>query len=153
MFVLELQLQLNLQSRFLYLHKIKIMKLTIQDESMTGKLLHQLILEVESETITVQELIRARVYAEVEAYNDKKPGLFNGLVQPEEAERVLNGYSLKKNRNIDAEKQYYIALNAFQKNGFFMLVDNYQIGDLEEPIIVGDDTKVSFVRLTPLVGG
>jgi len=129
------------------------MILTIQDETMTGKLLNQLTLEVASETITIQDLIRARVYAEVAAYNDKKLGLFNGLVQPEEAERVLNGYRLKKNRDIDAEKQYYIALDAFQKNGFFMLVDNYQVGDLEEPIIVGEETKVSFVRMTPLVGG
>lgn len=129
------------------------MKLTIQDETMTGKLLNQIILDVESETISVQDLIRARVYAEVAEYNDKKLGIFNGLVQPEEAERVLNGYRLKKARSIDAEKQYYIALDAFQKNGFFMLVDNYQVGDLEEPIIVGDDTKVSFVRMTPLVGG
>ncbi|MFK7806437.1 MAG: hypothetical protein AB8F74_01425 [Saprospiraceae bacterium] len=129
------------------------MKLTIQDETLTGKMLHQLILEVESETITVQDLIRARVYAEVNTYNDKKLGIFNGLVQPEEAERVLNGYRLKTTRAIDPEKQYYIALDAFQKNGFFVLVDNYQVGNLEEQLIVSDETKVSFVRMTPLVGG
>ena len=129
------------------------MKIAIHDETMTGKLLQQIILDVEAETINVQELIRARVYAEVAAYNEKKPGVFNGLVQPEDAERVLNGYRLRKAREIDAEKQYYIALDAYQKNGFFILVDNYQVGDLEEPIIVGDDTKVSFVRMTPLVGG
>ncbi len=128
-------------------------QITIQDESMTGKLLHQLTVEVEAETITVKELIRARVFHEVENYNKKTPGVFNGLVQPEEAEAVLNGYRLRKKRKIDAEQQYYIALDAFQKNGFFVLVDNFQIGDLEEPIIFGDDTKVSFVRLTPLVGG
>ncbi len=129
------------------------MKIAIHDESMTGKLLQQIILEVESESITVQELIRARVYAEVNAYNEKKSGIFNGLVQPEEAERVLNGYRLKKTRLIDAEKQYYIALDAYKKNGFFILVDNFQVGDLEESILVRDDTRVSFVQLTPLVGG
>jgi len=128
-------------------------QITIKDESMTGKLLHQLIVEVEAEAITVKELIRARVFQEVEAYNAKKPAVFNGLVQPEEAEAVLNGYRLRKKRKIDAEQQYYIALDAFQKNGFFVLVDNFQIGDLEDPIIFSDDTSVSFVRLTPLVGG
>ena len=129
------------------------MTLTIQDETMAGKLLHRITLEVESETITVQELIRARVFAEVEAYNEKKPGIFNGLVQPAEAERVLNGYRLQTSRAIDAEKQYYIALDAFQKNGFFVLVDNYQVSELQEPIIVSADTRVSFVRMMPLVGG
>jgi hypothetical protein len=129
------------------------MTLTIQDETMAGKLLHRITLEVASETITVQELIRARVYAEVEAYNKKKPGLFNGLVQPAEAERVLNGYRLQKSRAIDAEKQYYIALDAFQKNGFFILVDQYQVSELQEPIIVNEDSRLSFVRMTPLVGG
>jgi len=128
-------------------------QITVQDETMTGKLLHQLILEVEAESITVKELIRARVYQEVEAYNTKTPGLFNGLVQPEAAEAALNGYRLKKKKKIDAEQQYYVALDAFQKNGFFVLVDNFQIGDLEEPILLGDETHVSFVRLTPLVGG
>lgn len=128
-------------------------QIIIKDESMTGKLLHQLTVEVEAETITVKDLIRARVFQEVEAYNTKKPGVFNGLVQPEEAESVLNGYRLRKKRKIDAEQQYYVALDAFQKNGFFVLVDDFQIGDLEEPIIFSDDTSVSFVRLTPLVGG
>ena len=129
------------------------MKIAIHDESMTGKLLNQITLEVASETITVQELIRARVFAEVASYNEKKPGIFNGLVQPEDAEQVLNGYRLRKAHHIDAEKQYYIALDAYQKNGFFILVNNFQVGDLGEPIIVGEDTKVSFVRLTALVGG
>ena len=75
------------------------------------------------------------------------------MVQPEETERVLNGFRMKKKRAIDPEKQYYVALDAFQKNGFFILVDDYQVDDLQEEILVDDTTKVSFVRLTPMVGG
>ena len=129
------------------------MKVAIHDESMTGKLLHTIMIELASEVTTVKELIRARVYAEVEAYNRKKPGVFKGLVQPSDAEKVLKGYRLRKAREIDAEKQYYIALDAFQKNAFFMLVDNVQVEDLDQGVIVGKDTKLSFVKLTPLVGG
>lgn len=128
-------------------------ELTIRDESMTGNLLNKLVLKVEDETLTVEDLIKARVTAEVAQYNEKKSGLYNGLVQPEEAERVLNGFKMRKHRNIDAEKQSYVALDAFQKNGFFILVDDYQVGDLQEEILVDDTTKISFVRLTPLVGG
>ena len=128
-------------------------QIIIRDESMAGKLLHELTIQVESETLRVEDLIRARVNAEVTNYNQKQPDYFNGLVQPQEAERVLNGYKMKKKRMIDAEKQCYIALNAFQKNGFFVLVDDYQVADLQEEILVSKETKVSFVQLTPLVGG
>ncbi|MEM8906366.1 MAG: hypothetical protein AAGD05_00855, partial [Bacteroidota bacterium] len=128
-------------------------QVTIRDESMTGELLNELILQVEAETISVETLIKTRVEKEVTTYNEQLPEYFNGLVQPLEAERLLNGYRLKNRRPIDAEKQCYIALDAFQKNGFFVLVDDYQVSDLKEEILVDETTKVSFVRLTPLVGG
>jgi len=128
-------------------------QITIRDESMAGKLLHELIIQIESETITLEDLIRARVRSEVDHYNQQQPDYFNGLVQPQEAERVLNGYKMKKKRLIDAEKQSYVALDAFQKNSFFVLVDDYQVADLQEEMLVSKDTKVSFVQLTPLVGG
>jgi hypothetical protein len=34
-----------------------------------------------------------------------------------------------------------------------MLVDDRQIGDLDEPIVLTPDSEVVFLRLTPLVGG
>lgn len=120
---------------------------------MTGKLLNELLLQIEDETITVAGLIKARVQAEVEQFNESTHPHYFGLVQPAAAERVLNGYKMKKGAVIDAEKQTYIALDAFQKNGFFVLVDDYQVGDLHEEILIDEHTKVSFVRLTPLVGG
>ncbi len=128
-------------------------QVTIRDESMTGQLLNELILQIEAETLTLEELIRARVEAEVKNYNEQQPANFNGLVRPAEAERVLNGYRLKKRRSIDAEKQCYVALDAFQKNGFFVLIDDFQVDQLQEEILVDDQTKVSFVQLTQLVGG
>ncbi|MEM9820927.1 MAG: hypothetical protein AAF985_07635 [Bacteroidota bacterium] len=128
-------------------------QITIRDESIAGKLLNELIIQVASETMTVETLIRARVEAEVNVYNQKQSDYFNGLVQPQEAERVLNGYKMKKKRQIDPEKQCYIALDAFQKNGFFVLVDDHQVSELQEEILVNKETKVSFVQLTPLVGG
>ena len=128
-------------------------KIIIQDETMTGKLVNELLLQIDSETITVADLIKARVYTEVNQFNQNTHPNYFGLVQPARAERVLNGYKMKKGDLIDAEKQTYVALDAFQKNGFFVLVDNYQVGNLKEEILINDDTKVSFVRLTPLVGG
>ena len=90
---------------------------------------------------------------EVKNYNDRLPEYYNGLVEPTDAERTINGYKLRGKKSIDAEKQVYVALDAFQKNGFFVLVDNIQSTALSETINVGPETRISFVKLTPLVGG
>jgi hypothetical protein len=127
--------------------------LRIKDETAGGKLLSELDLSFKSELVTVKEIIRARVYAEVELYNNKMPEYFNGLVQPSDAEVSLNGYKLKEKRKVDAEKQFLTALDAFQKNGYFVLIDNIQAESLEQMVVINDETTVSFVKLTPLVGG
>ncbi len=127
--------------------------LLINDETAVGKILNQISLEVASEMITVKELIMLRVNYEVEVYNQKLPDYFSGLVQPTEAESVLNGYKMREKRKIDAEKQCFIALKAFQENGYFILIDNHQAETVDENILVASDTTISFVKLTPLVGG
>jgi hypothetical protein len=126
--------------------------LTINDESAIGKLLNQIILEVERDAITVEELITKRVEKEVEDFNKSLPEYFKGLVQPSETERFLNGVQIKR-KEIDAEKQVYVALQAFQENGFFILVDNRQVENLNELILIEPSTTISFVKLTALVGG
>jgi hypothetical protein len=126
--------------------------LIINDESAIGKILNQIILEVERDAITVKELITKRVEKEVEDFNKSLPEYFKGLVQPSENQRVLNGIQIKW-KEIDAEKQVYVALQAFQENGFFILVDNKQVESLNEIILIEPSTTISFVKLTALVGG
>jgi hypothetical protein len=104
-------------------------------------------------TVTARELIRERVYQEVRAYNDRLPEVFRGLVTPSDAERVLNGYRMPKNRAIDAEKQGQLALDAFEQNGFILLVDDKQVGGLDDEIEIHPGASVVFLKLTPLVGG
>ena len=127
--------------------------LTFRDEALTGDVLRHFELRLESARLTVADLIRARVEAEVSAYNRERSGLFEGLVQPTASEQALNGYRLKPRRAIDAEAQVYRALDAFGRNGFFVLVDDRQAETLDEELVVADATVVSFVKLTPLVGG
>ena len=127
--------------------------LTIQDESLTGQILNQIALEIENELITVADLIKARVTKEVEEHNKSLGEYYKGFIQPTEAEQTLNGYKLKNKKAIDAEKQVYIALDAFQNNSFFILLDDRQAESLEEEIIVNELSNISFVKLTPLVGG
>lgn len=127
--------------------------LTIHDESATGETLLELTLTVFAERITVRDLIRQRIFHEVEEYNRRKPDTFRGLVQPTDSERTLNGYRLKQRRTVDADTQLAKAIDAFAGNQIIMLVDDHQVDSLDEEIIVRPDTRVSFLRLTPLVGG
>jgi len=127
--------------------------LTIHDETASGQKTHTLTLDCLTERMTVRELIRARIYQEVQDYNQREPEYFRGLVEPTNAERVLNGYKLKAKRKIDWQEQFERALEAFGRNGFFVLVGDKQAEDLDQTFEVKVDTEVSFVKLVPLVGG
>lgn len=127
--------------------------LTIHDQTATGRSVGQTVVEFLTERITVRELIRSRVYQEVQDYNRRKPETFNALIQPTDAEETLNGYRLRSPRQIDWQKQFENACDAFNRNGFFILVDDRQAESLEEKVILRPDTRVAFVKLTPLVGG
>jgi len=132
--------------------------LTVRDETATGDVSFEMPLEVPSERVTIRELIRARVYQEVQDFNRKShEQVFRGLVQPADAERVLNGkrteYRLKEHREINWKEQYAKALDAFDRNGFLVLVDDKQADSLDQEVTVAHGTQVSFVKLTLLVGG
>lgn len=129
------------------------MTITVKDEAFNGKVLNEITIALKEERVTVRDLIEARVWAEVEAYNKKVPEFYNGLVQPSDAEQTLNGYRLKTRKNIDAEQQVYVALDAFMKNGFFILVDQVQAETLDQVIRINENSHISFIKLTPLVGG
>lgn len=129
------------------------MNILISDELLNGTITNQTEIELECNVVTAETLIAKRVTIEVENYNNRLPEYFNGLVEPNGAEKTLNGYKLKKKQVIDAEKQVFIALAAFQKNGFFILVDNKQIEELHQEITLKSTSKISFLKLTPLIGG
>jgi len=127
--------------------------ITIRDETLTGEPIAEHPLDLLTERVTVRELIRSRVYQEVQDYNRRQPETFQGLVQPTDAEQTLNGFHVRDHRQIDWKKQFDRACDAFERNGFFVLVDQRQPESLDEEITVGPDTRVSFVKLVPLVGG
>jgi hypothetical protein len=129
------------------------MNILICDELLNGTITNQFEISLESDSLTVRDLITKRVSIEIDNYNKRLPEYFNGLIEPKEAERTLNGYKLKAKQLIDVEKQVYIALDVFQKNGFFVLVDNEQLEELEQQVVLKSTSKISFVKLTPLVGG
>lgn len=131
---------------------------TIRDETTAGGVSHEIPLELPSERITVRELIRERVYQEVHDFNRREnERVFRGLIQPTDTERVLNGnrteFRLRQHRQIEWKPQFEKAVEAFENNGFFILIDDRQAESLDQEFEIGPASRISFVKLTLLVGG
>ncbi len=133
--------------------------LTVRDETAMGQTTNELVVEFLTEVVTVRELIRARVYQEVQDYNTRQPAEFRGLVQPSDAERTLNGGKLKTGRQIDWKEQFERACEAVEQARVLLLVDDRQVETLEQKVVLRpktpdrEATAVTFLKLTPLVGG
>ena len=118
-----------------------------------GKPEHTFTVHVSGEKITVRELIRLRVFQEVEAFNSQQPAVFRLLVQPGETEQTLNGFKFSKPRQVNAQKQFDKAIETFEINGFLVLVDDQQVEALDDEISLHPETNIAFLKLVPLVGG
>ncbi|MBR0686144.1 hypothetical protein JQ612_22095 [Bradyrhizobium manausense] len=144
--------------------------LEVYDERRPGaepELRHRL--ELPTERMTARELIRCRIEADVALHNAVERARLDGkiaerdapngwLVTPGPVERALNGprdvYGPGTYLDlIESEPLIAVALEAFARNGFFMILDGHQIVDLDEVLTVGHDSTVTFLRLVPLVGG
>lgn len=130
---------------------------TIKDESGSGRVAGALTLDGIDGRITLRDLVRTRVREEVARYNSRREegrgDIFAGLVMPEGAEPTRDGFRMPARRVIDWEQQADQAVRAFTKNGFFVLVGDRQITDLDEELHLTADSDIRFIRLVQLVGG
>ncbi len=131
------------------------MPVTVQvwDEVVPGSRSQVTSVTVPQPGVTARELIRSRVREEVERHNLSLPDVFCGLVQPEESERILNGFRMKTKRPLDWEAQFARACSSFERNGFLLIVDGSQATDLDGRIELRADSEVQFIKLVPLIGG
>ncbi len=123
------------------------------DQTLTGAQSAVWELTWNDSSISARDLIASRVEEEVARHNARLSDTFFGLVQPDESERLLNGFRLKTPRRIDPKVQIERALKAFESNGFFLLVNDRQIESLDELISIELETRVAFVKLVALQGG
>ena len=120
----------------------------IRDENALGSIYNEFKLSFDKVEVSVRDIITERVYREVTEYNQRASQYKYALVQPTADEIQLN-----PKKQVNAERQVEIALAAFESNGFFLLVDDKQLEHLEQTVTIGDNTVISFIKLTPLVGG
>jgi hypothetical protein len=65
----------------------------------------------------------------------------------------LNGYRLREARRSDWERQADIAEQAFDHNGYVMLVHDRQVDSLDELVNLTGHSEIVLIRLLPLSGG
>lgn len=111
------------------------------------------VLQVAEPILTAREILRRRVFEEVSRFNAAQGEIFQGLVQPSDTERALNGYRLKKARRLDWNEQFEKAVQAFDRRRFILLVGERQVENLDEELMLGPETEITFLKLVPLVGG
>jgi len=127
--------------------------LTVRDETLSGATEGELSLDFLTETITVRDLIRGRVYQEVQDHNVRRStDPFRGLIQPSPIEKAYNG-PRAEHRPIDWKTQFERACEAFEANQVLILIDDRQAASLDQEFTIRPDSSVAFVRLTLLVGG
>ena len=129
------------------------MTIHISDEAIPGGRSERRSVSLPQATTTARELIRCRIQEEVERHNESPAEVFRGLVQPEESERILNGFRLQTRRLLDWEVQFERACSSFHRNGFLLIVNGRQVVELDEPIELLPESEVQFIKLVPLIGG
>lgn len=125
----------------------------VRDETSSQEAIGEISLDFLTERVTAREIIRSRIYQEVSEFNARKTKAFRGLVQPQIATTSSTGEQNQKAVRIDWEKQFDVAISSFLRNGFLLLIDDRQITDLDAEIELKFDTRVSFLKLVPLIGG
>lgn len=82
-------------------------------------------MEVFQECVRLDELIRRRVFLEV----------------------------AESGADVDPEARTRDTLDAFRRNGFVVLVDDRQVTALDEQVHLHAGSRITFLKLVPLVGG
>jgi hypothetical protein len=123
------------------------------DETTAGERRDAWHLEIFEERLSLREMLRRRVFQEVAEYHAQQSDVFRGLVQPGDTEPVRGGYRMHGRRRVDPEEQFTRAVEAFERNGFVVLVGDSQVEDLDAEIELRMGTEITFLKLVPLVGG
>ena len=108
---------------------------------------------------TLRELITSVVQEEVNSYNQKyhqnrlSPVLSFDDIEQGKAEGKIATTSKSSYPVIDFENAVEKAVGAFQLCHYYVFVDDVQVNDLDDEIVLNSNSKIVFIRLTPLMGG
>lgn len=124
-------------------------QVAVRDQVLGGADAVGMTLTFPVERITVRELIRSRVYQEVEDYNRSK----QQTPYKAWAAQTERPAPQARSSSVDWKAEYGRACEAFERKRVFVLVGDRQAATLDEEIDVSRDIEVTFVRLVLLAGG
>lgn len=113
---------------------------------------------LENNPETLEQLIQECVRSEVKRFNESRldTSLLPFLSPKEISEQAEEGkitFGEKENRELaDLDKAIATALLAFTDGLFAVFIDEEEIKSLQSPITLKEDSIISFIRLTFLVG-
>lgn len=123
--------------------------LLIRDENLQGKCLKERRLTIETDWVSVREIIAARIMDEVKANNEKERTPLVALLEDCFAERL----PLASQRQIDPsqlEHEVFQALNAFHSNAYFVLINSIKVRSLDQIVKINPQTVISFIQMSSI---
>jgi hypothetical protein len=109
--------------------------------------------------LTLAELIARVVRSEVAAFEKRKrDGRFMRLLSEDQiAAEAMRGRVDPAGRapvgRVDEEASVGTALESFEDGRYLVLIDGRQYERLDEQVLLGTESTVTFLRLVPLAGG
>lgn len=113
----------------------------------------RITLIVYDNAVSVRSLIEARVHRLLSAESDRQNDTAHPKVDLDSRELELNP---SRRANPESNKRQRLieeACEAFEKNGFFVIVDGVQKDRLDEMVPLTPESEIRFLQLVPLVGG
>lgn len=104
-------------------------------------------------TVSVRSLIEARIHRLLQEKGDRLSDSVNPSMDRDAREVELNPSRQEKPASDERKRLVEEACEAFERNGFFVLVDGVQKTDLDEAVPLTPDSEIRFLQLVPLVGG
>lgn len=109
--------------------------------------------------LTLRDLIARIVREEVEAFRARKrEQRLMPVLSREQIERGLESGRVSAGApaggaKVDEDAAVGVAHQSFEDGLYLVLIDGRQYEDLDEQVLIGDDSTVTFLRLVPLAGG
>jgi hypothetical protein len=124
-----------------------MLTISIKDESLQGTRLSWQLEMLEEQT-TLREIIR-RLYQDISEYQAKKRSQLHCLLPPTSQCQT----STEPLPQLDWQRYYKQAINAFEKRSYIVIIDDKQVTHLDTPITLNKQSTVTFLKLIPLIGG
>src|SRR5687768_17544291 len=118
----------------------------LRDQTITGRIVQELELALDSELTTVGALIAARVRIELALRNQQLSERLRGA-------ELLGGRPGPQGcPPIDADMHVAAWLEAFKHSAYLVLIDDEQCDDPDQEVLITPSTSVSFLNLPTLSG-